>query len=47
MTDSLRAGLRLREPLAVTPTHSLEDAGRELVGRGVTNETELKRIFGL
>ncbi|MBI3416019.1 MAG: Flp pilus assembly complex ATPase component TadA [Verrucomicrobia bacterium] len=47
MTDSLRAGLRLREPLALTPTHSLEDAGRELVSRGVTNETELIRIFGL
>jgi len=45
--EKIREQIRRRELSAIVPAQTLEAAARSLVHRGVTNETEFKRIFGL
>ena len=45
--DAMRDNIRRRELAALAPVQSLEASARSLVNRGVTNEVEFKRIFGL
>jgi len=42
----LRNELRARGPEIVKPESSLENSARELCEKGITNETECRRIFG-
>jgi type II secretory ATPase GspE/PulE/Tfp pilus assembly ATPase PilB-like protein len=45
--ETLRAQIRRRELSALAPAQTLEASARSLVHQGVTNEGELKRVFGL
>jgi type II secretory ATPase GspE/PulE/Tfp pilus assembly ATPase PilB-like protein len=45
--EKMREQIRQRELSALAPGQKLEAAARSLVGAGVTNEAECKRIFGL
>jgi type II secretory ATPase GspE/PulE/Tfp pilus assembly ATPase PilB-like protein len=45
--EKTRDQIRRRELSAITPAQTLEAAARLLVNQGVTNEAELKRVFGL
>ncbi len=45
--DKMRDNIRRRELNALAPVQNLEASARSLVNRGVTNEAEFKRIFGL
>ena len=45
--DKMRDNIRRRELTALAPVQTLEASARSLVSRGVTNEAEFKRIFGL
>jgi hypothetical protein len=45
--EKMREQIRRRELSAIVPMQTLEASARSLVNQGVTNETELKRIFGL
>ena len=45
--DKMRDNIRRRELTALAPMQTLEASARSLVDRGVTNEAEFKRIFGL
>jgi type II secretory ATPase GspE/PulE/Tfp pilus assembly ATPase PilB-like protein len=45
--EKMREQIRRRELTALVPMQTLEAAARLLVNRGVTNETEFKRVFGL
>jgi type II secretory ATPase GspE/PulE/Tfp pilus assembly ATPase PilB-like protein len=46
ITDKLRSDLRTRGPEAVQPAANLESAANALCAAGVTNEAELRRLFG-
>jgi type II secretory ATPase GspE/PulE/Tfp pilus assembly ATPase PilB-like protein len=46
MDEPMRERLRTHELASITPPGSLETAGRVLVERGITNDTELRRILG-
>lgn len=45
--ERMREQIRRRELAAVLPVQTLEASARSLMNQGVTNEAELKRIFGL
>jgi general secretion pathway protein E len=45
--ESMRAQIRRRELAALAPVETLAAAARARVSQGLTNEAELKRIFGL
>ncbi|MGA2245573.1 MAG: ATPase, T2SS/T4P/T4SS family [Verrucomicrobiota bacterium] len=47
LDEALRTQIRRREFSTLGPAQTLEASARLLVNQGVTNETELKRIFGL
>ncbi len=47
VNETLRDQIRRRELSSLVPAQTLEAAARSLVGQGVTNEAEYKRIFGL
>jgi type II secretory ATPase GspE/PulE/Tfp pilus assembly ATPase PilB-like protein len=47
VNETLREKIRRRELSSLTPGQTLEAAARELVERGVTNEAEFHRVFGL
>ena len=46
VNDALRAQIRLRELQGVAPQRTLEEFARELLQRGLSNETEYRRVFG-
>jgi len=45
--DSLRAQIRSQDFQGATPQRSLEESARELLQRGLSNEQEYRRVFGL
>jgi type II secretory ATPase GspE/PulE/Tfp pilus assembly ATPase PilB-like protein len=45
--EKLRGQIRAHTLHEVATQHSLETSARELLQRGVTNETECRRVFGL
>ena len=45
--EKMREQIRRRELTALVPMQTLEASARLLVKKGVTNETEFKRVFGL
>jgi type II secretory ATPase GspE/PulE/Tfp pilus assembly ATPase PilB-like protein len=45
--DVLRGQIRSHKLQAVAPRRTLEESARLLVQKGITNETECRRIFGL
>ena len=45
--DSLRVQIRSRELNSVAPQRTLEESARELLRRGLSNEAEHRRVFGL
>jgi type II secretory ATPase GspE/PulE/Tfp pilus assembly ATPase PilB-like protein len=45
--EALRDQIRRRELSGLTPAQPLASSARALVNQGVTNEAELKRVFGL
>jgi type II secretory ATPase GspE/PulE/Tfp pilus assembly ATPase PilB-like protein len=47
VTDALRAQIRAHQLESVTPQRTLEDCARALLQRGITNEPERERVFGL
>jgi len=47
VNDNLRAQIRSHQLTAVAPQRLLEESGRLLLQRGVTNQAEFQRIFGL
>jgi len=47
VNDALRAKIRAQEFQAVTPPRTLEESARELLRRGLSNEQEHRRVFGL
>ena len=46
LDEKLRNELRARSVEIVKPENSLENSARELCEKGITNETECRRIFG-
>ncbi|PYI87306.1 MAG: hypothetical protein DME26_06600 [Verrucomicrobia bacterium] len=46
VNDALRARIRLRELQGMAPQRTLEEFARELLQRGLSNETEYRRVFG-
>ena len=44
--DGVRRQLRAQGPESITPRHSLEAAGRAVLTGGLSNEAELRRLFG-
>ena len=46
LDEKLRNELRARGVEIVKPENSLENSARELCEKGITNETECRRIFG-
>jgi len=46
LDEKLRNELRTRGAETVKPENSLENSVRELCEKGITNETECRRIFG-
>ncbi len=47
VTDAVRAQIRSHQLQAVAPQHTLEECARALLQKGVTNEPERERVFGL
>jgi type II secretory ATPase GspE/PulE/Tfp pilus assembly ATPase PilB-like protein len=47
INDALRAQIRAHQLQAVAPQRALEESARLLLQQGVTNQPELRRIFGL
>src|SRR5579862_5000619 len=47
VTDAVRAQIRARQLESVAPQHTLEECARALLRRGVTNQPEHERVFGL
>ncbi len=47
LDDAMRAQLRQGDPRGVVPKQSLETSARELLARGVSDEREYRRVFGL
>jgi general secretion pathway protein E len=47
ITDAVRAQIRARQLETVTPGRTLEESARALLQKGITNEPERERIFGL
>jgi type II secretory ATPase GspE/PulE/Tfp pilus assembly ATPase PilB-like protein len=47
ITDTVRAQIREHQVQSVAPQRTLEDCARALLQRGVTNEPERERVFGL
>jgi type II secretory ATPase GspE/PulE/Tfp pilus assembly ATPase PilB-like protein len=47
ITDALRAQIRARQLESVAPQYTLEECARVLLQKGVTNEPERERVFGL
>jgi len=47
VNETLREKIRRRELSSLAPAQTLEATARELVERGVTNEAEFQRVFGL
>jgi general secretion pathway protein E len=47
ITDSVRAQIRAHQLESVAPQRTLEECARALLQRGVTNEAERERVFGL
>jgi len=47
VSDTLRAQIHAQEFSAVTPPRPLEESARELLQRGLSNEQEYRRVFGL
>jgi type II secretory ATPase GspE/PulE/Tfp pilus assembly ATPase PilB-like protein len=47
VSDALRAQIRSHQLQAVAPQRALEESARLLLQQGVTNQPELRRIFGL
>ena len=45
--DSMRAGIRQRDLVSLNPARPLEESGRDLVQRGLSNQAEYHRFFGL
>lgn len=45
--DILRGQIRSQQLRSVSPRRTLEDSARLLVQKGVTNDSELRRVFGL
>ena len=45
--DVLRGQIRSQQLRSVAPRRTLEDSARLLVQKGVTNDSELRRVFGL
>jgi general secretion pathway protein E len=45
--EPLRVQIRSKTLQAVTPQRTLEDSGREVLDRKLSNETEYRRVFGL
>jgi general secretion pathway protein E len=46
VNEALRGDIRTRGALAITPARSLEESARDLCGRQLSNDPELRRIFG-
>jgi len=47
LDDAMRAQIRLGNASAVVPKQSIENSARELLRRGVSDEREYRRLFGL
>ncbi|MGA3179936.1 MAG: ATPase, T2SS/T4P/T4SS family [Verrucomicrobiota bacterium] len=47
ITDALRAQIRTHQLQSVAPQCTLEESARALLQRGITNQPEYERIFGL
>jgi len=47
INDALRAQIRAHQLQAVAPQRALEESARLLLEQGVTNHSEMRRIFGL
>jgi general secretion pathway protein E len=45
--DAVRARIRRGELQAIAPQRALEESARELLQRGLSNEAEYRRVFGL
>jgi general secretion pathway protein E len=45
--DVLRGQIRAHQLRAVSPRRALEESARDLVQKGITNESEQRRVFGL
>jgi len=45
--DAVRARIRRGELTAIAPQRALEESARELLQRGLSNEAEYRRVFGL
>jgi type II secretory ATPase GspE/PulE/Tfp pilus assembly ATPase PilB-like protein len=45
--DAMRARIRRGELTAIAPLRALEESARELLQRGLSNEAEYRRVFGL
>jgi general secretion pathway protein E len=45
--DAARARIRRGELQAIAPQRALEESARELLQRGLSNEAEYRRVFGL
>ena len=45
--EAMRAKIRLRELTALVPARPLEESARELLQRGLSNQAEYQRVFGL
>ena len=47
VNEAMRAKIRLRELTALVPARPLEESARELLQRGLSNQAEYQRVFGL
>ncbi len=47
LEEPLRAQIRSREIGALSPHRTLEESAREVLRRGISNQTEYRRVFGL
>ena len=47
INDALRGQIRGRELQLVAPLQTLEESARALLQKGVTNQPEFERVFGL
>jgi len=45
--EAMRAKIRQRELTALVPARPLEESARELLQRGLSNQAEYQRVFGL
>jgi hypothetical protein len=45
--DALRGQIQAHELQSVAPQRALEESARVLVQKGITNEPEYRRVFGL